>query len=99
MNENVLLVEDEHALRTALGVRLRAEGYTVDTAADGQEGLDKATNLPFDLIIMDVMLPHRNGFELCRSIRQLGLAMPILMLTVRNELVDKVVGLKIGADD
>jgi two-component system, OmpR family, alkaline phosphatase synthesis response regulator PhoP len=99
MNENVLLVEDEHALRTALGVRLRAEGYTVDTAADGHEALDKATNLPFDLIILDVMLPHRNGFDVCRHIRQLGLAMPILMLTVRDELVDKVVGLKIGADD
>jgi two-component system alkaline phosphatase synthesis response regulator PhoP len=99
MNENVLLVEDEQALRTALGVRLRAEGYSVDTAADGQEALDKATNLPFDLIVLDVMLPHRNGFEVCQNIRQLGLAVPIVMLTVRDELVDKVVGLKIGADD
>jgi two-component system, OmpR family, alkaline phosphatase synthesis response regulator PhoP len=100
MNENILLVEDEEALRTALGVRLRAEGYAVDTAEDGQEGLEKATNLSFDLIILDVMLPYRNGFDLCRSIRwQLGLATPILMLTVRDQMVDKVVGLKLGADD
>jgi two-component system alkaline phosphatase synthesis response regulator PhoP len=99
MNEHILLVEDEEALRTALGVRLRAEGYIVETADDGQQGLEKATNLPFDLLILDVMLPLRNGFDLCQKIRQLGLAMPILMLTVRNELVDKVVGLKLGADD
>jgi two-component system, OmpR family, alkaline phosphatase synthesis response regulator PhoP len=99
MNENILVVEDEQALRTSLGARLRAEGYTVDTAQDGLEGLEKATSLPFDLIILDVMLPYRNGFDVCRSIRQLGLATLILMLTVRDETLDKVVGLKLGADD
>ena len=57
MNENILLVEDEQALRTALELRLRSEGYVVDTAEDGEEGVQKATNLPFDLIILDVMLP------------------------------------------
>src|SRR5580692_13208378 len=99
MNENVLVVEDEQALRTALEVRLRAEGYVVDTAADGEEGLQKATNLPFDLIILDVMLPYRNGLDVCRAVRQLGLATPILILTVRDQVVDKVVGLNLGADD
>ena len=99
MNENILLVEDEQALRTALEVRLRAEGYVVDTAEDGEAGLRKATNLSFDLIILDVMLPYRNGFDVCRGVRQLGLATPILMLTVRDQIVDKVVGLNLGADD
>lgn len=99
MNEHLLLVEDEQALRTALEVRLRSEGYVLDTAADGEEGLRKATDIPFDLIILDVMLPYRNGFDLCRDVRQQGLATPILMLTVRDQLIDKVVGLNLGADD
>jgi DNA-binding response OmpR family regulator len=99
MNENVLVVEDEQALRNALGVRLRAEGYTVDTAADGNEGLLKATELPFDLIILDLMLPYRSGLDVCRGVRQKGLATPILILTVRDQTVDKVVGLNLGADD
>ncbi len=99
MNENILLIEDEKALRSALAVRLRSEGYTVDFAEDGQVGLEKATNLPIDLIILDVMLPYRSGLEVCRLLRQSGLATPILMLTVKDQLVDKVVGLKLGADD
>jgi two-component system, OmpR family, alkaline phosphatase synthesis response regulator PhoP len=99
MNEHILLIEDEAALRTTLEVRLRAEGYVLDAAADGEEGLRKATNLPFDLIILDVMLPYRNGFDVCRDVRQKGLATPILILTVRDQLVDKVVGLNLGADD
>src|SRR5882762_9850949 len=99
MNENLLLVEDEQALRAALEVRLHAEGYVVDTAKDGEEGFEKATTLPFDLIILDVMLPYRNGLDLCRDIRHSGLATPILLLTARNSTVDKVVGLKLGADD
>ncbi len=99
MNEHILLVEDEQALRTALEIRLRAEGYVLDTAVDGEEALRKATNMPFDLIVLDVMLPVRNGFEVCREVRQQGMATPILMLTVRDKLVDKVVGLNLGADD
>src|SRR6266576_258381 len=99
MNENLLLVEDEQALRTVLEVRLRAEGYVVDTAKDGDEGLEKATNLPFDLIILDLMLPYRSGLDVCRGVRQLGVATPILILTVRDQTVDKVVGLNLGADD
>jgi two-component system alkaline phosphatase synthesis response regulator PhoP len=99
MNENILVVEDEQALRQALGVRLRSEGYVVDMAEDGHVGLDKATNLPFDLIILDIMLPYHNGLDICRTIRQMGLATPILMLTVKDQVIDKVVGLKLGADD
>src|SRR5215469_8932638 len=99
MNEHILVVEDEQALRNSLGVRLRSEGFVVDMAEDGQLGLDKATHQPFDLIILDVMLPHHNGLEVCRSIRQMGLATPILMLTVKDQIIDKVVGLKLGADD
>jgi two-component system alkaline phosphatase synthesis response regulator PhoP len=99
MNENILLVEDEDALRTTLSDRLRGEGYVVDTAKDGAEGLEKVTSSPFDLLILDVMLPFRSGLDICRDIRQAGLATPILFLTARNELMDKVVGFKLGGDD
>ena len=99
MNENILLVEDEEALRMTLSDRLRSEGYMVDAAADGEEGYEKATRLPFDLIILDIMLPKRSGFDVCLDIRNAGLATPILLLTARGQTVDKVVGLKLGADD
>jgi two-component system, OmpR family, alkaline phosphatase synthesis response regulator PhoP len=99
MRENILLVEDEEALRMALSDRLRKEGYVVDFASDGDSGFEKATTLPFDLIVLDVMLPLRNGLDLCRDIRIEGLGTPILMLTARAETSDKVVGLKLGADD
>jgi two-component system alkaline phosphatase synthesis response regulator PhoP len=99
MNESILLVEDEEALRMTLTDRLKSEGYLIDCAADGQKGLEKATSSPFDLIILDVMLPRRNGFDICRDIRQAGVATPVLLLTARGQTVDKVVGLKLGADD
>ena len=99
MNESILLIEDEQALRSTLSVRLRGEGYVVDTASDGVEGFEKATNLPFDLIILDIMLPYRSGLDLCRDIRQAGLATPILFLTARHQTTDKVIGLKLGGDD
>lgn len=99
MNESILVVEDEQALRQALGVRLRSEGYVVDVAEDGHVGLEKATTLPFDLIILDIMLPYHSGLDVCRGIRQIGLATPILMLTVKDQVIDRVVGLKLGADD
>jgi len=82
-----------------LGDRLRSEGYIVDIADNGQTGLAKATNLPFDLIILDIMLPGRSGLDICSEIRRAGLATPILLLTARSQTVDKVVGLKMGADD
>jgi two-component system alkaline phosphatase synthesis response regulator PhoP len=99
MNENILLVEDEEAMRMVLTDRLRCEGYAVDFASDGKLGLAKATSLPFDLIILDVMLPGRDGLDICRTLRGAGLRTPILLLTARSATADKIVGLKLGADD
>jgi two-component system alkaline phosphatase synthesis response regulator PhoP len=99
MNECILLVEDEEGLRMTLSDRLRSEGYAVDFAADGDEGLNKATSQPFDLIILDIMLPNRSGLDVCRDVRIAGLATPILLLTARDQTADKVIGLKLGADD
>ena len=99
MNANILIIEDEQELCMTLGDRLRSEGYVVDFAFDGKAGLEKATGLPFDLIILDIMLPSRNGLDLCKDIRRAGLATPILLLTARSQTVEKVIGLKLGADD
>src|SRR5258708_11006838 len=99
MNERILLVEDEEALRMTVMDRLRGEGYQVDFATDGEQGLEKATHSPFDLVVLDVMLPRKSGFDVCREIRSAGIAVPILMLTARTQMADKIVGLKIGADD
>ena len=95
----VLLVEDEAGLRLTLTDRLGSEGYTVDTASDGEAGLARAASGGYDLIVLDVMLPRMNGFDVCREVRQRGVTTPILMLTARGQVVDKVVGLKLGADD
>jgi two-component system alkaline phosphatase synthesis response regulator PhoP len=99
MNGHILFVEDEQELCLTLGDRLRSEGYVVEFAFDGKVGFEKATNFPFDLIILDVMLPYRNGFDLCSDIRRAGLATPILLLTARSQTAEKIVGLKLGADD
>jgi two-component system alkaline phosphatase synthesis response regulator PhoP len=99
MKERILMVEDEEALRMTLTDRLRNEGYEVDEAPDGQQGLEKATQNAFDLVLLDVMLPRKSGFDVCREIRAAGIAVPILMLTAKGQTVDKVIGLKIGADD
>jgi DNA-binding response OmpR family regulator len=99
MNESILLIEDEQELCKILTLRLVKEGYVVESASDGITGANKALSGPFDLIILDIALPRRNGFDVCRDLRQAGLATPILMLTARTENVDKVVGLKLGADD
>jgi two-component system alkaline phosphatase synthesis response regulator PhoP len=99
MNDSILLVEDEAALRMTLGDRLRKEGYVVDFAADGEDGFLKATAIPFDLIVLDVMLPGKSGFTVCEEIRSAGLITPILMLTALGQTADKVKGLRIGADD
>jgi two-component system alkaline phosphatase synthesis response regulator PhoP len=95
----ILLVEDEPSLVLTLTDRLVSEGYRVDTAGDGEEALAKAMEGVFDLIVLDVMLPRKNGFDVCRDLRQKGLDTPILMLTARAQVVDRVVGLKLGADD
>lgn len=99
MKEHILLVEDEEDLRMTLCDRLKAEGYAPEAAADGEEGLRKAAQKSHALIILDVMLPKKSGFDVCRDIRNAGISTPIIMLTARGQLVDKVLGLKIGADD
>jgi len=99
MNERILIVEDEEALRMTLSDRLRSEGYEIETAADGAAGLQKATKQAYDLVLLDVMLPRKSGLDVCKDIRAAGMAVPILMLTAKGQNVDKIVGLKIGADD
>ena len=95
----LLLVEDEPGLVMTLTDRLAAEGYEVESAVDAKSGLEAASSGPFDAILMDVMLPGGNGFDICRTLRQQGVQTPVLMLTARGQVVDRVVGLKLGADD
>src|SRR5712675_1076989 len=99
MDEKVLVVEDDEVIRMALADRLQSEGYKVEFASDGEEGLRKATQNAFDLVVLDIMLPRKNGFDVCRDIRMAGVVVPILMLTARGQTIDKVLALKIGADD
>jgi two-component system alkaline phosphatase synthesis response regulator PhoP len=95
----VLLVEDEEGLILTLTDRLRSEGFEVASAQDGEAGLALALGANFDLIILDVMLPKKNGFDVCRDLRQKQIETPVLMLTAKGETIDKVLGLKLGADD
>ncbi|MBS1796254.1 MAG: response regulator transcription factor [Acidobacteria bacterium] len=95
----VLLVEDEEGLIITLTDRLESEGFTVRSATDGEAGLRAALAEAFDLIILDVMLPRKNGYDVCRDLRRQSVETPILMLTARGETIDKVLGLKLGADD
>ena len=95
----ILLVEDEPGLQLTLSDRLRREGYQVDTAGDGALGLEKAASNAYDLVLLDVMLPRKNGFDVLRDLRQRGVETPVMMLTARGQVVDTVVGLKLGADD
>ncbi len=95
----VLIVEDEPGLVLTMSDRLRSEGYSVSTAMDGESGLQAASTGSFDLIILDVMLPRKSGFDVCRELREQKIATPILILTARSQTMDKVTGLKIGADD
>lgn len=95
----VLLVEDEEGLILTLTDRLRSEGFEVVSAKDGDAGFEAAVSQSFDLIILDVMLPKKNGYDVCRDLRQRGIVTPVLMLTAKGETIDKVLGLKLGADD
>jgi two-component system alkaline phosphatase synthesis response regulator PhoP len=95
----ILLVEDEAGLILTLTDRLQSEGFQIESAADGETGLSLAVSENFDLIILDVMLPRKNGYDVCRDLRQKGINTPILMLTAKSETIDKVLGLKLGADD
>ncbi|MEE8522446.1 MAG: response regulator transcription factor [Thermoanaerobaculia bacterium] len=98
-SHEILLIEDEPGLLMSLTDRLESEGYGVETAADGDSGLARGLEGRFDLILLDVMLPKKNGFDVCRDLRREGVETPVLMLTARGQVVDKVVGLKLGADD
>ena len=95
----ILLVEDNHRLSDSLRATLVDDSYAVDVAYDGQEGEEMALFTPYDVIILDVMLPRRDGIEVCRSLRNQKVATPILMLTARDGLDDRVLGLDSGADD
>jgi len=99
MSRSILLIEDEPGLVLTLKDRLTREGYEVDSAQDGNQGLASAMRGQADLIILDLMLPGRSGLDICRDLRQKGIETPILMLTARGQTVDKVLGLKLGADD
>lgn len=98
MPETILIVEDEISLQETLAYNLKKEGYRVDTAADGQFALQVARSSKPDLILLDIMLPVLDGFEVCRILRQ-ETNVPILMLTAKDEEIDRVIGLEMGADD
>jgi two-component system alkaline phosphatase synthesis response regulator PhoP len=99
MNGRILLIEDEPGLVLTLRDRLTSEGCAVESARDAEAGLARATGEHFDLILLDVMLPGGSGFDVCRDLRQRSITTPIIMLTARGQLIDRVLGLKIGADD
>ncbi|MEM9236747.1 MAG: response regulator transcription factor [Verrucomicrobiota bacterium] len=95
----LLIVEDELAMRSALVETLSSEGYHVRSAADGETGLELACTETFDLVLLDVMMPGLDGYEVCRTLRQRGREMPVLMLTAKGQVEDRVEGLDCGADD
>jgi len=96
----ILIIEDDDAILAALRGDMEFEGFAVTTAQDGRKGFDLATSRAFNLIILDILLPRMNGFEVCKKIRERGIAIPILMLTAaKTDETDKVTGLELGADD
>jgi DNA-binding response OmpR family regulator len=95
----ILIVEDEAPMRMALEQTLRSEGFSVATAADGEAGLELACSEPFDCILLDVMMPKLDGYAVCRGLRQNGCNVPVLMLTAKGQVDDRVTGLESGADD
>ena len=97
--KRILLVEDEPGLVMTLTDRLAREGYAVESSSDGESGLERAAAEPFDLVVLDVMLPRLSGFDVMRELRRRAIDTPVIMLTARGQVVDKVVGLKLGADD
>jgi DNA-binding response OmpR family regulator len=97
--ERVLIIEDERPMRTALADCLGEEGYRVLTADDGESGLHRAIQEKPDLILLDIMMPQLDGFALCAELRRLGHTMPVLMLTAKGQIEDRVTGLDAGADD
>ncbi|GAB4492802.1 MAG: response regulator transcription factor [Anaerolineales bacterium] len=99
MPETILVVEDEPALQETLAYNLEKQGYRVETAGDGRSALETARRLKPDLIVLDIMLPAMDGIEVCKTLRRESFSSPILMLTARDDEIDRVVGLEIGADD
>ena len=99
MSSRLLLVEDEPGLLLTIADLLRTEGYDVETAADGEAALAKASGREFDLVVLDVMLPKKSGLDVCRELRQKGIDVAILMLTAKTQVIDRVLGLKLGSDD
>jgi DNA-binding response OmpR family regulator len=97
--KRILVIEDEPQMLLGLRDNLELEGYEVQTAGDGDEGLQKAATFQPDLVILDVMLPRKNGFDVCRELRARSITTPVVMLTARNQETDKVLGLELGADD
>jgi two-component system alkaline phosphatase synthesis response regulator PhoP len=97
--KKILIVEDEESILMALEDNLRMEGYEVASAVDGERGLSAAREHKFDLIILDIMLPKMDGFEVCKHLRREEITTPILMLTAKSQEIDKVLGLELGADD
>ena len=95
----ILIIEDDRAILKALESNLRSEGYEVETATDGQTGLDRARDPSQDLILLDLMLPRRPGEEICRTLRREGITTPVLFLTAKNEEEHRVAGFELGADD
>ena len=98
MDARILLVEDDPSIREVTAIGLRTAGFTVETASDGRAGLDRFEREPFDLVLLDVMLPRMDGLEVCRAIRRTS-TIPVVMLTARADTLDVVVGLEAGADD
>ena len=99
ITRRILLVEDEESLVLTISDRLVSEGYAVEVASDGDAALELGAQPRFDGIVLDIALPKRNGLDVCRALRGQGVSTPILMLTARGQIVDRVVGLKLGADD
>ncbi|MBE7712879.1 MAG: response regulator transcription factor [Cyanobacteria bacterium SIG26] len=99
VQKRILIVDDDDEIRELLEFDIASSGYFVDTAKDGLEGLNKALNNTYDLILLDVMMPKMNGFDVCKNIRQAKLAIPILMLTAKGTIEDKTSGFDCGADD
>jgi DNA-binding response OmpR family regulator len=95
----ILVVEDDESITLGLEMNLQAEGYEVSVAVDGEDGLNRALEGEFDLVILDVMLPRKNGFEVVRTLRSRGETVPVIMLSARGEETDKVMGLELGAED
>ena len=97
--KRILVVEDEQSIAFGLRLDLQNEGYAVDVEADGEAALDRAKKEPYDLILLDVMLPRKDGFEVCRELRRAGCRTPIIMLTAKAQEAEIVIGLELGADD